>query len=633
LGSFARTGLWVRHPLPALTLALVLLTAATAGASSARWSIAHRDGVAWLVTPTGQLFFSIGVNSIDGGGDGDAAYDWTRVAPSYASWLDATRVRLARWGFNTAGPTSTLPDELRLPVIPDLELGRTARFHWVDPFHPATATRMRVAARRLVAPYAGRPERIGYFSDNEVGWWSGALFAFYLEQPRTNVTKRRLVGLLRRHYDDDWQRFARDFTPPPGARSFAGILRARATSTLRPGGHGLRVVERWTRIVARRYYTLVRRSLHAADPDALLFGDRLPIYYDPAAVRAMAPHVDAIATNYNVDSPDGWIAPYFFDGLRRLSHDEPVLISEWFFAAAENRTGNRNNGHLMTVQTQDERARGAAAAAVHFARQPSIVGAHWFQYYDHPRGGRSDDGEDYNFGLVDVADRPYVELVSALGRVNPTLAGVHRYAAERQPPAAGLPRASIDVDDGSLADWPKDDAVLTDLEPGPGRVPFANVLAAWNDDALSLAVVGMDYPAPEIIVPHTELPHAECFHVEWGIDAGDGPRRVALYFVPPPAPAGKARYTMRVDICRSDDGGCEPVPGARARYFGADQPRLVAELRLPWSALGVAHPPRAIRMALAVTGFHRGRWMTTGGRPPRPTLAAPERWPRRPLAG
>src|SRR5262249_1803066 len=100
--------------------------------------------------------------------------------------------------------------------VPDLELGRTARFHWLDPFHPATAARMRAAAPRLVRPYVGRPARIGYFSDNEVGWWNGALFAYYLERPPTNHTKRRLVRLLRAHYADDWSRLARDFTPPAG---------------------------------------------------------------------------------------------------------------------------------------------------------------------------------------------------------------------------------------------------------------------------------------------------------------------------------------------------------------------------------------------------------------------------------
>ena len=37
-----------------------------------------------------------------------------------------------------------------------------------------------------------------------------------------------------------------------------------------------------------------------------------------------------------------------------------------------------------------------------------------------PKGGRP-DGEDYNFGLVDIDDRPYEALVDAFSRVNPTL--------------------------------------------------------------------------------------------------------------------------------------------------------------------------------------------------------------------
>ena len=230
---------------------------------------------------------------------------------------------------------------------------------------------------------------------------------------------------------------------------------------MRPGGAGINAVREWAGIVAEHYYTLAERAIRAADPDALYFGDRLPIYYDPAAVRAMAPHVDAIAANYNVDSADGWIADYFFDGLRKLSGGKPVLISEWFFAARENRTGNRNNGHLMTVATQNERSIGAAAATLNFAAIPEIVGAHWFQYYDHPWGGRL-DGEDYNFGLVDVDDRPYEELVAALSRVNPGLAAIHQEARLVSPGSPGapleIPAADIDPHDRSLRDWPKEQA-------------------------------------------------------------------------------------------------------------------------------------------------------------------------------
>ena len=36
---------------------------------------------------------------------------------------------------------------------------------------------------------------------------------------------------------------------------------------------------------------------------------------------------------------------------------------------------------------------------------PYVVGADWFQYYDEPPHGRKLDGEDYNFGLVDIHDR------------------------------------------------------------------------------------------------------------------------------------------------------------------------------------------------------------------------------------
>ena len=606
-------------------------------APDSRWRVESRDGVSWLLTPSGDPFFSVGINALNGGMPahelaGRAAYSWSTFYPDLPTWLDATCARVQAWGFNTASAWSLSPEMLRLPFIPDLEIGRTARFHWFDPFDPATEERMLDAARRLVAPYRGSPYRIGYFSDNEVGWWNGALFSFYLEKPESSHTKRRLVALLREHYGDDWDRFVRDFVPPTGIASFAELLASRgAKAYLRPGGDGMQVVREWTGVVADHYYRLVRRALSAADPEALVFGDRLPIYYDPAAVRAMAPHVDAIATNYNVDSPDGWIARYYFDGLRRLT-GKPVLVSEWFFAAQENRSGNLNNGHLMTVPSQAERARGAAAAAERFAREPSIIGAHWFQYYDYPRGGRA-DGEDYDFGLVDIADRPYAELVSALAGVNPRLAAIHRDAGRPPPPPLGIPKAHIDPGDRSLADWPKERALVTGMAAPAPEIVFGDLYLAWDHDALYLATIGMDYWAPDLIPPGEELPLEECFHVDWGIDAGEGPRRFALYIVPPRTVTTHGTYVMRARLCRTDDGACAPVPDAVASYFGADQPRITAEVRLPWHALGVdGPPPDAVRMELAVTGFHRSRWMSWSGRRPDIAMRDSARWRAVPLS-
>src|SRR6185437_13840682 len=128
------------------------------------------------------------------------------------------------------------------------------------------------------------PYRIGYFSDNEVGWWSGALFLFYAQKPASNFTKQRWIATLRSFYHDDWRRFQRDFVPREGVGSWKALLQTEKPTRLRIGGHGIAAVERWTALVAQHYYALARRAIKKADPDAVFFGDRLPIYYDPAAL-------------------------------------------------------------------------------------------------------------------------------------------------------------------------------------------------------------------------------------------------------------------------------------------------------------------------------------------------------------
>jgi hypothetical protein len=608
-------------------------------APSSRWALAAENGVDWLKTPCGDRFYSIGVNILDGGYPereqaGKVYYSWKAFAPTVADWAAETRRRLAAWGFNSAGGWSLSPQQLRLPAVIDLELGRRAKFHWFDPFSPESERRMMSLARESVAPFRGSPYRIGYFSDNEVGWWAGALFGFFSMKPADNFTKQRWVAMLRQHYGDDWTRFTADFRPPEGVGSWDQLLGARQLTTLRPGSHGIDAVREWTGIVAERYYTLAERAIHAADPEALYFGDRLPIYYDPAAVRAMAAHVDAIAINYNVDAGDGWLARYFFDGLEKLSGGKPVLITEWFFAARENRTGNRNNGHLMTVGTQTERAQGAAEATRNFAALPEVVGAQWFQYYDHPKGGRA-DGEDYNFGLVDIDDRPYQELVQALAAANREAPAIHAAAARAAVASNGpmlLPHAAVDIHAKSLSDWPKPKSLLPPLKPSPGAVDFGEVYLSWSEHGLALGTIGQDYFDIDLFPYPGSFPLGDAYRIELGADFGAGPRRFTLFFIPPRTKVHD-HPPMAALLCAGDaeaaiTTGCQPVPGAEAMYFGADQPRITAELLLPWSVFGIAPPkPGALlRAEVAMTSWHGERWMSLSGETPERAMADPARW-------
>jgi hypothetical protein len=609
-----------------------------ANAPTTHWSVFNDNGVQWLKTPCGDRFYSVGINVVNGGypwreKDGKVWYSWKAFDPSLAVWLERTKQRLADWGFNTAGGWSLPPAELKMPTIVNLELGRRARFHWFDPFSPAAERRLMAMAPQLVAPYRGSPYRVGYFSDNEVGWWAGALFFFYSAKPADNFTKQRWVAMLRRHYGNDWRRFTADFIPPDGIGSWNALLRSTQFIHMRPGGHGIAEVREWTGIVAEHYYALAAKAIRAADPDALYFGDRLPIYYDPAAVRAEARHVDAIAANYNPDASDGWIAHYFWDGLEKLSGGKPVLVTEWFFAANQNRTGNTNNGHLMTVETQDERARGAAAAAKNFAAIPEIVGTHWFQLYDHPKGGR-EDGEDYDFGLLDINDRPYERLTEALAAADSRTPQIHA-AAPPIPPSmvnSEIPHAEISLADHSIADWPKPASLLPPLVPSPGQVDFGEIYLSWNDKGLNLATVGQDYYDVDLFRYDGAFPLNEAYRVEIGVDAGAGPRRLTLFFIPPRTKV-KDYLEMKWTVCAcaadaAVGDGCQPAGDTQAMYFGADQPRVTAEMTIPWSYLGV-EPPVAggsLKAEVAMTSWHNERWMSLSGRPPAAALADPGGW-------
>src|SRR5215472_1635630 len=138
-----RWGEGIKERLRCLTAASLLLALASplaayacpdlASAPSTRWTLRTEHGVATLVTPCGESFYSNGVNVVDGEipkkpMPGHQGYDWQRYYPSLAAWREATLRRMADWGFNSAGAWSLPPEYLKLPAIPNLEIGRLSRF-------------------------------------------------------------------------------------------------------------------------------------------------------------------------------------------------------------------------------------------------------------------------------------------------------------------------------------------------------------------------------------------------------------------------------------------------------------------------------------------------------------------------
>jgi len=104
---------------------------------------------------------------------------------------------------------------------------------------------------------------------------------------------------------------------------------------------------------------------------------------------------------------------------------KPILLSEYSFSAGENQSGDPNTkGANVLVPTQRERAEHATRFATQALALPYVVGLHWFEWADESPEGRF-DGEDQNYGLVDLQDHPYPLLTEAEQQLNARALSVH----------------------------------------------------------------------------------------------------------------------------------------------------------------------------------------------------------------
>lgn len=465
-----------------------------------RFQIMSGPGGAALVDPAGRPFFSVGVCVVTRG-ESRAAYDPENPAyaawqhyPTTPAWADDSLRRLREWGFTTLGGWADLTvlrasTNQTLWLTPVLHLGSTAGAPWWDMWNPKNVRRMRDVAREGISALHGDTRVIGYYSDNELGWWNATLWKMTLEQPATSGQRRRLVALLREAYANDWQRLRADFDPEH-ASGWSGLQRG-GMLFVRPGGNGVRVMRRFLGLLADRYYGLMRGFIREFDPGALYLGDRYQSFFYPEVAVAAGCHVDVASSNLNAQFGDGTFLRSYLRTLHELA-SKPVLVTEFYAAARENRSGNRNDyGTYPVVATQSERAAVARTTLTRLLRLPFVVGADWFQFHDEPQHGR-DDGENFNFGLVDIGNRPYEELTGMfagldVGAVRHRPDSPRADASQGVPPAPAEPLANFKPPQ-ALRKWDRERGFV---KPATAH-PLADLYVAWTPEALYLGLYSLD---------------------------------------------------------------------------------------------------------------------------------------------
>jgi len=492
--------------LRATALAVALAAAAVADAAFIR--TVQKDGRWWLVDAQGKEFLCKASNAIDMGAE-PAKFD--PANPGYCAlqhyktadaWAIATARRLKGWGFNAVGGYSEhvrLSRAGNLPYTVALVLGGMVGVPWVD----ARSAESRAAMNQAVAEIKALkddPLVIGYFTDNEQGWWDETVFQYFLSQPWTDTAKQKLWTMAEQAYHGDVREFSRDITVSPVPASFED-LKGKLTDIGWARGRRPLVVETFVEWMAEEYYTAAEAAVREADPNHLVLGDRYASYYSQPVARAAGRHADVVTTNFNTYAPSGWVSPSYFETLYQLAQ-KPLMITEYYFSAMENRSGDRNrSGPFMVVQTQAQRAAGAREMTERLARLPSVVGYHWFQYTDEPPQGRA-DGEDFNFGLVDTKDVPYEGLVKAFRDVNRRAETLHREGRRATDGLARdgqgwvVPRAPGPLSvDGRLDEW----ALAPTWAPSPGArapfLPFADFHLTWTPEALSIGFAFFNFSA------------------------------------------------------------------------------------------------------------------------------------------
>ena len=487
-----------------LTLALGIgrSVAVAAGRSlNPPFSIQRQNQSFWLVRPNGDRFFSLGVCCANQGASGD---EFDSANPAYAAWqhyadsnlwANATLKRLKAWGFTTVGGWSdfqalSYSRGADIAFAPVLHVGSTAGAPWWDMWDPKIVERMDQVAREQILPLRDDPRLLGYYSDNEIGWWNAILFKMTLEQAPTSGQRLRLIELLRQTYRNDWSELLRDFEPAPGVETWQGLER-HGMLFLRPGGNGIRVERQFLGILAERYYSLVHDIIRKYDRRALILGDRFQSFYYPEVARACALYVDAVSSNLNASWNDGSFARFYLETLHALT-GKPILVSEFYMSARENRSGNKNSrGIYPVVATQKERAAGFRNTLQRLMQTPSVIGADWFQFYDEPTHGRF-DGENFNFGLVDIHDRPYEALTATASALD--LAGLKSQPARAWPDAAqGVPPAPPDPLEHfeptlALKHWDRERGFVKPVS----EFPLADLYVCWKKQAIYLGLYAQD---------------------------------------------------------------------------------------------------------------------------------------------
>jgi len=394
------------------------------------------DGRYWLVDPKGKLFISKGVNHVSYRADYAPTLGYNpynrHVSAKYRSaetWATEAVNRLRKWGFNTIGSWSSEETFTKgMPYTLILNVATKAGSDWLsgkvaDYFSEGFEKAADDLAAKACASRSNDSQLVGYFTDNELRWtpdWrskKGIFDDYLLLSPDAEGKKALVRYLVERHstvlsLNKAWG---------TAFSSFGEILNIQEAPA-----NAMAVADRlgFVEVVSRRYSQVCWNAIRRHDPNHLVLGCRYAFKPPDEVLKGCVGYTDVVSLS-------GYTNPYSEDLSRILSNLEriyqvtrlPVIVSEFSFKAMDSGLPN-TKGAGVPVKTQSERAEYYEEYVKAAVVRPYVVGYHWFEYVDEPAEGRF-DGENSNYGLVNIKDKPWTVLVEKATSVNLHVEAIH----------------------------------------------------------------------------------------------------------------------------------------------------------------------------------------------------------------
>jgi hypothetical protein len=484
------------------------------------WRLAEdRSGVWWFLSPDDRLEFLNTVTTVQPlqlSRDRDGAHfvsrDWhgdtngEGTRSELDQWAQATLTRVLDTGFKGLGAwCNPAFHRLDVPMSQDLNI-----WTWIDDasrrfYSPDWAMLAEHAVQTQVQPLQDNRNLFGYFIDNELDWGDGFAgpSAYFDNLPPNDPNRIQVIRVIRSlwptpaEFNHVWKTHLSDWNE----------VDEWAVLPEEPASAYSKLSSAWLSHLAQDYFRCTTGLIHKYDPNHLILGVRFKGYAPEEVVAASRDFTDAQSLNYYV--ADAKLDAEMFRMMRELS-GQPIVISEYSFHSMDGRSNDMDSvGFEAHVPDQQARADGYRLMTTRLARVPYIVGADWFQWCDEPPGGRSGDGEDVNFGVVDTHDRPYELLADAIRQTGPMLNSLHASSAADSntdiwrdgylvKPEMRIPfLVQAPPFNGDLGLWPAEcklagmNRVQTvDMSRYPVATP--NIYLGWNYQGLYLAVEVFD---------------------------------------------------------------------------------------------------------------------------------------------